>query len=79
MHYINPSPFAEVSLHFIIACKLSGENLPVIPNRESNSGLPYSKLTRCHMSHAALLLNLLICGDCGSRSISYGFEISGVF
>ncbi len=38
--------FAEASLHFLIACKLSGKNLPVVPSRESNSGLPSSKPTR---------------------------------
>jgi hypothetical protein len=34
-------------------CQLSGENLPVVPSRESNSGLPYSKPTCCQLSHAA--------------------------
>jgi hypothetical protein len=43
--YIYPSPFAGASLHFFIACELSGKNLPVVPSRESNSGLPYSKPT----------------------------------
>jgi hypothetical protein len=38
--YIYPSPFAGASLHFFIACELSGKNLPVVPSRESNSGLP---------------------------------------
>ncbi len=28
-------------------------NLPVVPSRESNSGLPYSKPTRYQLSHAA--------------------------
>jgi hypothetical protein len=51
--YIHPSSFAEASLHFLIACVLSGENFPVVPSRESNSGLPYSKPTRCQLSHAA--------------------------
>jgi hypothetical protein len=51
--YIHPSPFAEASLHLLIACVLSGENFPVGPSRESNSGLPYSKPTRCQLSHAA--------------------------
>ena len=44
--FIHPSPFAEASLHFFIACMLSGEDLPVVPSREPNSGLPYSKPTR---------------------------------
>jgi hypothetical protein len=51
--YIHPSPFAEASLHFLIAFVLSGENLPVVPSRESNSGLPSSKPTRYQLSHAA--------------------------
>ncbi len=51
--FIHPSPFAEASLHFFIACMLSGEDLPVVPSRESNPGLPYSKPTRCQLSHAA--------------------------
>jgi hypothetical protein len=55
--FIHPSPFAEASLHFFIACMLSGEDLPVVPSRESNSGLPYSKPTRCQLSHAAPLLS----------------------
>ena len=53
VQYIYPSAFAEASLHFLIACMLSGEDLPVVPSRESNSGLPYSKPTRCQLSHAA--------------------------
>jgi hypothetical protein len=51
--YIHPSPFAEASLHIFIAFVLSGENFPVGPSRESNSGLPFSKPTRCQLSHAA--------------------------
>jgi hypothetical protein len=42
IQYIYPSPFAEASLHFPIACLLSGKHLPVEPSRELNSGLPYS-------------------------------------
>jgi hypothetical protein len=49
--YIHPSPFVEASLHILIACVLSGGNFPVGPSRESNSGLPYSKPTRCQLSH----------------------------
>jgi hypothetical protein len=48
--YIHPSPFAEASLHILIAGVLSGENFPVGSSRESNSGLPYSKPTRCQLS-----------------------------
>jgi hypothetical protein len=55
--YIHPSPFAEASLHILIACVLSGENFPVVPSRESNPGLPYSKPTRCQLSHAAPYLS----------------------
>ncbi len=51
--YIHTSPFAGASLHFFIACKLSGKNHPVVPSRESNSGLPYSKPTRYQLSNAA--------------------------
>jgi hypothetical protein len=51
--FIHPSPFAEASLHFFIAFMLSGEDLPVVPSRESNPGLPYSKPTRYQLSHAA--------------------------
>ncbi len=40
------STFAEASLHLLIACKLSGKDLPVVPSRESNPGLPSSKPMR---------------------------------
>jgi hypothetical protein len=42
--YIYPSQFAEASLHFLIASKLSGENFPVVPSRKSNNtnGAAYS-------------------------------------
>jgi hypothetical protein len=33
---------------------LSVKHLPVVPSRESNSGLPYSKPSRYQLSHAAL-------------------------
>ncbi len=45
-NHIYPSPFAGASLHLPIACQLSGRNLPVVPSRESNSGLPHSMPTR---------------------------------
>jgi hypothetical protein len=51
--YFHSSAFAEASLHVLIACMLSGEDLPAVSSRESNSGLPYSKPTRCQLSHAA--------------------------
>ncbi len=41
--YIQPSPVSEISLHLLIASKQSEKNLPVIPSRELNSGMPYSK------------------------------------
>ncbi len=53
IQYIYPSPFTEASLHFFIACLLSGGTLPVVPSRESNSGLPSSKPTRYQLCHAA--------------------------
>jgi hypothetical protein len=34
---------AEVPLHLLIACQLSGKNLLGEPSRESNSGLAYSE------------------------------------
>ncbi len=40
-------------LHLLIACKLSGTDLPVVPSRESNSGLPSSKPTRYQLCNAA--------------------------
>jgi hypothetical protein len=57
IQYIHPSPFAEVPLHFLIASQLSGKNLPGVPSRESNSGLPYSKLAHYQLSYAAPLLS----------------------
>ncbi len=35
-----------------------GKNLPLVPSRESNSGLPYSKPTRYQLSHAAPFFGL---------------------
>ncbi len=45
-----PSPY----LH---SCRLSGRNLHEVPNRDSNSGLPYSKPAHYHLSCAALFFN----------------------
>ncbi len=59
--YIPPSPFAEAFLHILIACVLSGEIFPVVPRRESNSGLPYSKPTRCQLGHAAPFISDRYC------------------
>jgi hypothetical protein len=36
IQYIYPLPFAKVSLHLFIACKLSGKILPVVLSREWN-------------------------------------------
>ncbi len=58
--YIYPSPFAGASLHLLIAWKLSGKTLPVVPSRESNTGLPYSKPTPYQLSHAAPWLPTLV-------------------
>ncbi len=35
IQYIYPSPFAGASLHLLIAWKLSGKALPVVPSRET--------------------------------------------
>ena len=48
---------AEASLHLLITCKLSGTDLPVVPSRESNSGLPSSKPTRYQLCHILSSLN----------------------
>jgi hypothetical protein len=55
IHYIYPSPFAIAITISISSSRVSsvGENLPVVPSRESNSGLPYSKPTRYQLCHAA--------------------------
>jgi hypothetical protein len=53
LQYIHPSSFAEVSLHLLIAGQLSGKNLPGVPSRESNSGLPSSKPTHRQLSYVA--------------------------
>jgi hypothetical protein len=50
IQFINRSPLAEVRLRLLIAGQISWENLP---SRESNSGLPYSNLTYCHLSYVA--------------------------
>ncbi len=56
--YIYLSPFAEASLHFLIACMLSGENFLVVPSRVLNSGLHYSKRMRWQLGHVAPYLSL---------------------
>jgi hypothetical protein len=84
--YIHPSPFAEASLHFLIACMLSGDNLPVVPSRESNSGLPYIKPTRCQLSRPAPLCSVCVqfvfslCSVCVQFVFSlFSFRVQFVF
>ncbi len=36
-------PVAGVSLHFLRCSLLSGKNLPGVPSRDLNSGLPYKQ------------------------------------
>ncbi len=40
-------------LHLLVAFKLSGKTLTMVPSRESYSDLPYSKPTRHRLSNAA--------------------------
>ncbi len=58
IQYIHPSPLAVVPLHLLIADQLSGKNLPGVPSRVSNSGLPYSKPTHYHIKYYALCLKV---------------------
>ncbi len=53
IQYIHPSSFAGASLHLLIAWKLSGKTIPVVPSRELNPGLPYSKPICYQLRHAA--------------------------
>ncbi len=69
--YIRPSPFAEVPLHLLIAGQLSGKNLPGLPSRESNSGMPCSKPTHYHLSYAAPFLSYA--APCLSYSARWNF------
>jgi hypothetical protein len=55
-NHIHSIHFSVAILHLLIACKLSGKNLPVMLSRESNSGLPYSKPTEESM----LAFNLVL-------------------
>jgi hypothetical protein len=56
-----------------------GKNLPVVPSRESNSGLPYSKPTRYQLSHAAILnwSKILIAYGNGFRLVFKIISIGG--
>ncbi len=49
IHLHSPGPLSISSLPLCSVWK----NLPVVPSRESNSGLPSSKPTRYQLSHAA--------------------------
>ncbi len=49
--YIHSSPFAEVTLHLIIAGQLSGKNFPCVPSTESNTGLSDIKPTHYQLSY----------------------------
>jgi hypothetical protein len=53
IQYIRPSSFAVVPLHLLIAGQLGWKNLPGVPSRETNSGLPYGKPTQYQLSYAA--------------------------
>jgi hypothetical protein len=59
-----PSPF----LHRLFA---QWGNLPVVPSRESNSGLPYSKPTRYQLSHG------WICDPCPDFTLFY-LSLTGI-
>ncbi len=49
LHSLKP-----LSISSSLVCSLSGEDLHVVQSRESNSGLSYSKPTRCQLSHAPI-------------------------
>ncbi len=55
-HSFNPiilrHSLRPLSISSLLVCSV-GNHLPVVPSRESNSGLPYSKPTRYQLSHAA--------------------------
>ncbi len=51
IHTIHLS-IAILSISSTLVCSV-GKHLPVVPRRELNSGLPYSKPTRYQLSHAA--------------------------
>ncbi len=49
--FIHSHSLRPLSISSSLLCSV-GKHLPVVPSRESNSGLPYSKLTRYQLSHA---------------------------
>jgi hypothetical protein len=81
LHYILPSPLAEVPLHPLIAAvKLSEKNLSGVPSRESNPGLPLHKPTHYQLSYAAPLCQrftyiLAAVGDCCPREREPGGRV----
>jgi hypothetical protein len=74
IQYIHPSPFAVVPLHLLIliADQLTGKNLPGVPSRVSNSGLPHSKPTHYQLSYAAPFWNKkkILCGMFSNYSLN---------
>jgi hypothetical protein len=53
-HYAtSPSQLDVYILPLLIAGQLGWKNLPGVPSRETNSGLPYSKPTHYQLSYAA--------------------------
>jgi hypothetical protein len=52
--FIHRHSLRPLSISSSLVCSV-GKHLPVVPGRESNSGLPYSKSTRYQLSHIAPL------------------------
>ncbi len=50
--FIHCHSLRPLSISSYLVCSV-GKHLPVVPRRESNSSLPYSKPTRYKLSHAA--------------------------
>jgi hypothetical protein len=50
--FIHRHSLRPLSISSSLVCSV-GKNLPVVPSRELNSDLPYSKPTRYQLSHAA--------------------------
>ncbi len=59
VHYSHPSPFAEASLHFLIAFVLIEINLHRVPSRDMNSGPASNRATLTLMNYAAPLWTTL--------------------
>ncbi len=54
MYIHSPRPLSFSTLHV----SLRGKNLPGVPSRDLNSGLPYSRPAHYQLSHAATLANI---------------------